>query len=372
MSNDDPREQKRRRLERSLDSLRDDIADLQGEITFSDLVSDLSQATAALPDLTADLQRLRSRGYAFRGDLEAAVDKAREEAEPVMEALRREINQVDDRLQREVKSLTRDASKIRGKILKNEQKISTLESKLRGVKSEISGVEDRLKAHSGPLLKSIGQTTAKVKDLHWTLDQFDSATFKMAPEERPVAVAAATWDNAPGGAQPAGMLMFTDHRVRFEQNEERVTKRKFLVFTAEKEHLHTLLLDEPVGHLEESQDATRGWVMKDQLLTVTGAKSAKAPTSTTFEISSGSASDWDGIVELIRSGDLSSHESEAAAVSRAPDIAGGAPAAAAAHRVKWPEQCAGCDAPLTAPVKGQTALVCEYCGTNHAVEYLQG
>lgn len=370
MTTENPREARRQKLARTLDNLRDDIADLKGEITFSELVEDVSEATASLPDLTEELKRLRSRGYAFRGDLEETLAEARSSADTVMTALRREIDQVDNRLQREVSRLSRDAAEITGNPLHNADSIESLESTVRGVKSEVSATSDRLEAHSTPLLKSISDVKAKVKDLHWTLDQFDSATFKMAPEERPIAAAEATWEDAPDADKPAGMLMFTDHRVRFEQKEERVTKRKFFVFAAEKESLQELMLDEPVGHLLDSVDSTRGWVMKDQLLTFSWSKKATAPATTTFEITSGSAADWDGVVELIRSGDLERYQAEAAATSQPQRIAGGAPAGAAAHKVVWPEKCAGCDAPLEAPVKGQTALICPYCGTNHPVQYL--
>ena len=375
MSNEDKelrRQQLESELERELDRLRDDVADLKGEVTFSDLVQQVADATAELPDLEQSLQRLRSRGYAFRGDLEETLSAAMEQAEPVMEALREEIDRVDNRLRRDVKELARDAAKITGNLLKKEHKIESLESKVRGVTAEVRATKDRLEATSKPLLDSIRELTSKVKDLHWTLDQFDSATFKMAPEERPITAAVAIWDDAPGSKKPEGMLMFTDHRVRFEQKEERVTKRKFLVFTAETETLHELLIDEPIGHLLDSQDSTRGWVMKDQLLTFQWDRKARVQQSTTFELTSGTAADWDEVVELIRSGDLASFEAQSAATSRAPDIAGGAPAGAAAHKVRWPQQCSACNAPLEAPVKGQTALACPYCGTSHAVEYLKG
>lgn len=371
MSSED-KELRRQQLESELDRLRDDVADLKGEITFSDLVQEVSDATADLPALEQSLQRLRSRGYAFRGDLETILTEASEQADPVMETLREEIDRVEDRLRRDVKKLSRDAARITGNLLKKEDDIESLESMVRGVSSEVQATKKRLEATSEPLLSSIRALSDKVKDLHWTLDQFDSATFKMAPEERPITAAAAIWEDCPSSKKPSGMLMFTDHRVRFEQNEERVTKRKFLIFTAETETLHELLIDEPIGHLLDSQDATRGWVMKDQLLTFQWDRKARVQQSTTFELTSGTAADWDGVVELIRSGDLASYEAQSAAGSRAPDIAGGAPAAGAAHKVRWPEQCSSCDAPLEAPVKGQTALTCPYCGTSHAVEYLEG
>lgn len=369
MSNEE-RELRKQSLKNKLERCRDDLADLQGKTAFSDVVEEVTSASASLPGLKEGLQKLRSRGYAFRGDLEEKLASAAAEIEPVLAKIRQEIDAVDDRLSRDVKSLSRDAGRITGQYIRNESQIDALESRVKGLKSEISSIEDRLEAHSESLLASVKELTDKIKDINWTLDQFDSATFKMAPEERPIAAAKATWEDDPEKEKPTGLLMFTDHRVRFEQNEERVTKRKFFVFAAEKESLHELLIDEPVGHLEDSQDSTRGWVMKDQLLTFSWSRKARCPSTTTFEVLSGSAADWDGVVELIKSGDLSDYEASTAAASRAPDIAGGAPAAAAAHKVKWPEQCISCNAPLDAPVKGQTALVCGYCGTNHAVEYL--
>ena len=60
--------------------------------------------------------------------------------------------------------------------------------------------------------------------------------------------------------------------------------RQFLLFAAEKEKIQKCWIDEPIGHLESSEDETKGWVLKDQLLVLTWASAARAPRTTTFEL----------------------------------------------------------------------------------------
>ena len=366
---EDPQEERRQELKRTLRKARKKIEDLRAEVTFSELIERAESCRAELPDVRAELVRLRSRGYAFRGDLEERLGEVDAELEPAIEQLRQRAEQATSRLQGEARQLTRAAGRITGNVLRNGRKIEALEVSARSFAREVSSVADTLTAIMSPLYQTVETVQSKTKDLHWTLDQFDEASFQMHPEERPVAAAQACWEDAPGGDKPKGLILFTDHRLYFEQKEERVTKRKFVFFTAETESLHTLLLNEPIGHLEDSTDATRGWVMKEQLLTFAWVSAAKAPAKTTFELSSGTAKDWDDLVELLRSADLEAYSAESAS-ERPSGIVGGAPPSGAAHLVRWPEHCSACAAPLTAPVKGQTAIACTYCGTNHAVEFI--
>ena len=72
MTNED-KELRREQLENELDRLRDDVADLSGEITFSDLVQEVADATAGLPGLEQSLQRLRSRDELATAHLKVAA-----------------------------------------------------------------------------------------------------------------------------------------------------------------------------------------------------------------------------------------------------------------------------------------------------------
>jgi len=360
-------EDRRQELASQLRRLQKKAEDLRGEVTFSEVIEEATDAEASLPAVGAELERLRARGYAFRGDLEDALGEVRDQLGDAVAELRDRAERASDRMRGEARTLSRQAAKLTPR---KARRIEALDAELRGFKREVREVRERLEALTAPLRAKLAMVSGKTKDLHWTLDQFDGASFKLQPAERPVAVTQATWEDAPGGAQPAGLLMFTDHRVYFEQKEEKVTKRTFIFFAAETESLHKLMIDEPLGHLEDASDATRGWVMKDQLLAFSWAREAKAPEKTTFKLASGTASDWDGVVELLRAGDLKAYEADAASTATS-DVVGGAPPTAARHEVRWPENCAACAAPLTAPVKGQTAIACGYCGTNHAVEFVE-
>ena len=366
-----PPEDLRERLEAELDELRDDVEELRGELAFSEVVEAVTETQARLPELREGLQRLRARGYAFRGDLEQTLADVTARAEPLLRTLHDEIRRAQDHLHREARELSRDVGRITGDPVRQQGQIRALAGRARALKRELEETTSRLKALAEPVTGPAAEVGQRTKDLHWTLDQFDEATFKLQPEERPIAAARATWEDAPGGEKPVGLLMFSDHRVFFEQKEERVTTRKFIFFTAETEKLHRLLLDEPVGHLQDSTDTTRGWVIADQLLTFAWSTDARAPRKTTFELDGGTAKDWDGVVELIRTGDLGRYTvGEQPAAAPAAEVPASAPPPAAAHKVRWPEKCASCDAPLSPPVKGQTSIACDYCATGHKVEFV--
>ena len=364
-----PSTEQQESLEQDLRSARRKLEKLQGEIHFSSLIDKATDARSDLPEVKSELQRLRSRGYAFRGDLETSLQDMESKIDDVIDELRRSASRRSSSLQDQVDDVRRTASSINGVSGKHAGRIESLESEVRSLTNSVKNAKDNLESISEPILKQYKEVKGKVKDLHWTVDQFESATFQMTPEERPVAVALVTWQDAPGGDEPEGMLLLTDHRMYFEQKEERVTKRKFMFFKAESENLHKLLLNEPIGHLQSSEDSTKGWVMKEQILTFSWSSAADAPSETTFKVNSGTAKDWDEVIELLRTGDLSTYEASTAS-NTAGDVVGSAPPVASGHQVRWPENCQSCQAPLTPPVKGQTAIVCEFCGTSHAVEFV--
>ena len=75
----------------------------------------------------------------------------------------------------------------------------------------------------------------------------------------------------------------------------------------------------------------------------------------TFEVESGSAKDWDTLVESIKDGSVEA------------DRVDGAPAPAESI-LTFAEQCSACAGALPPAVKGQVTLTCPYCGTvNHPV-----
>jgi len=350
-------EQHRQRLESTLSAARRDLAKARNEAHFADAIEQVSRRKAALPEHRAGLERLRSRGYAWRPELEVDLVTAEGEVDALLAALREDSRDAERALRSRFERAERSSDRIRGDVLDDEAEIEEMKAAVDDLEAAVDEAEKRLKAQAKPYSDRVDGVAKRIKELHWTMDQFDAATFDMRPEENPVAAAEAIWEDLPGDSDGCpGLLLFTDLRVRFEQREEVVTKKKFFFFTAEKEDVQAIQLDEPVGNLMASDDSTRGMVFKDQLLTFRWSDKAQAPSSTTFKLTSGSAKDWDDVVEMLISGDINRFRVDG---DSAPSNAG-AP-------LDWPRNCLGCGSAMPAPVKGQTVLPCPYCGTEHQV-----
>jgi hypothetical protein len=346
--------QQRDRNEELKDKLEDaqrDASRLIAKLSFSEELERIAAYEKKLVEGEASLKRLRGRSYVWRPDLEEKLQQGRNQVAPAQKVAREEASAASRDLRRRVDDLIEEGRSLarRGNFARNEASIEGYEREVDGVEQALDAAEERIKAAVAPLTTPVDELEKALKDLHWTVDQQDSASFKLEPDEHLIACVLASWEDHPEGARK-GVLFFTDHRVRFERKEEVATK-SFLFFTTEKKKVQELLINEPVGQLVSSDDSTRGWVMKDQLLAFSWAQDARCPKKTTFELEGGTAAEWDKVVELIRSGNLA----EFRARGEAKDLAA----------VRWPSACEGCGAVLPAAVKGQSELVCPYCQQKH-------
>ena len=178
------------------------------------------------------------------------------------------------------------------------------------------------------------------------LEAFDEGGFDLQPAENPIGVVGATWEDAPGKPQ-TGFLMLTDARIRFVQDEVK-KEGGFLGFGATKTHIKKLQIDEPVGYLASSDDSTRGWVFKDQVLAFKWTNDARYRT-TTFEVDGGYAKEWDALVESLKDGSIATDRVEGESFQD--------------EVLTFPTQCPACQGNLPAAVKGQRTIECPYCST---------
>lgn len=347
---------------RERDRLADQIGKLRQRANFTDPLETASKARARLPELRQALAAARARGYLFRQELEAQLAEAEGKADELVELARQEGARAGRDLRDDVDRLDDDQRGLgRLDLIAIGPLIDKQEADARRLEQAFADAEKRIAAITEPLRTRAAEVGKAVDELVFTLDQFAASTAKLLPEENPVACAPATWRDAPGGDEKPGRLLLSDHRIRFEHVEEKVTKRKMLFFAAEKEEVREVVLDEPIGHLLSSTDQQSGVIVKDQLLVFTWDKKAKAPGKTTIELDRGTSKDWDELIERLKKGDL---EREMVASGPKADTHG--------VPVQWPDKCTECGANLDAPVKGQTTIGCPYCGATHDVIMGQG
>lgn len=264
---------------------------------FESLVAELSRCQQDLPAIRRDLQQVRVRGYRFQPDLEDELAA---------------LNGV------------------------------TLNTSVTGGHAEALA---QLQVQAGPFVDRVSGLRGRVDGVRELLDRFSKDGLGLREGESPVGYARVSWTER--GA--TGDLLLTDQRVRFEQNQAEYDT-VLLIFRINKRMVRGMLLDEPIGRVDDVTNRTDGF-WGTRLLTVTWKPGGQAPDKTTFKVLRGSAKEWDALIEAARDGTL-------------PMV--GVDVMAAAERSRWPTKCDGCGASLPEPLRGITQLVCEYCGTGHA------
>ena len=331
---------------------------LQPKLMLTQVNDDLEDIDGAIQALPANIENIRDRGYVFKSYLErkvATLTSQWQELRPQVQAavatqaqqLRIEAGHVQNTLNR--RQLATNA-------------LSTLETKIGATLRNLEGMYDTLDTN-------VNQTQQQIDDISWTLQQIEQACFGLSPTEAPVEAVPATW--MVGGKDKdgiAGVLYLTDQRVIFEQKEEVATK-KVLFFATEKQKVQELMWQIPVGQVAKAVGSKRGFMNKDDYLSLTAAQGASftdkdgqpvrsadafARPLETIEIhlNGETGEDWQAFIGRVRSGEIDKErttpvEPEAIeAVSNAPT------------------KCSTCGATINQPIqRGQRELTCQYCGS---------
>lgn len=364
MSKMDPNEQEMRRvmLEGEVAYIQGIVGNAAGRLAFTGPLEDVSRRAQVLTGLHEQLARARARGYAWAGDLEQRLTAADGGAQRALEAARQESQRAASGLRGQVDAISRESSRVMGApVLKIAGQVESMATRCRALDGAIDAAERKVRDVAAPFVTQVDALEGQLKNIHWTLDQFESASFRMQPEENPLFAIKATWEDSPQGKRE-GLLMLTAHRIRFEHQEEVVLERSFLFFASKTEMRKALLLDTLVGHIAASDDSERGILIKDQMLTLTFRQPNGSMARATFEIDGRPAKEVDTIIEQIRGGDLERSRFQGAMPAQSKV---GVP-------VRWPNQCTNCGAGLQPPVRGQTFITCEYCRHNHDVVLGEG
>lgn len=330
--------------------LRGDVDNLQKKATFTDSVRPVMDRVAKLDAMDAEIRRLRARGWVWDPEWERVRADLAARSGDLVADLRKETGIAAERVCRRLSDVEMAASQLTP-ALHHADDIQRLEREKDAIEDEIRNIDQRITALAHPFQVPFDELQRELIEADTHLDRFEAARFRLNAGEHPWLTVDATWEDAPNG-KLNGFLYFTDRRIRFEQKET-ITTKKWLIFTASSEEKHELLLDEPVGSLLSSDDATRGMLFKDQLLTLKWAPGSRY-RQTTFDVNTGYAKEWDGRIEDLKAGKLGHLMIESVAAN--PN---------AGMPVNAPRKCEACGGNLDAPVRGMTVLTCKFCGHRH-------
>jgi hypothetical protein len=332
-----------------LENLQGEFDDLQESLLMTRVRSDMEEVGTKLSLLPSKIEHLRTRGYVFRSFLENKIEVLAEKWGQTRARAAQEINRRTRELEREsdeTEGVLRQAaaSAREASVSRAESAINTLESKVRAAQSAIEAMYNTLE-------QNVSQTSAQVDEIEWLLDQIDEACFQLHPAEDPVLACEAEYMETEKEG-PKGILYLTDERLVFERKEQVATK-KVLFIATEKETVHELLFEVPVGQIEEvkAQDRKKFLRRKEmlELLLVPEADLSEV----TFRLHGGAKNEaWDALIGRVKSGEIAKER------TRPKDQAVVEAARSA------PTKCTTCGATLPAEiVRGQREITCEYCGS---------
>ena len=332
------------------------------KLSFDGVLNDINAKGAALGKAAEDVARARARGYIWAGDLEEKLRAAQSLSQSAVSTARNETQRAARELKGRADALLSRAGRMSGRPAHTvESEARSLAVEASGLSSAIDAAERRARESVGPFVTTVDALVSKLTGVHFTLDCFEQASFRLQPEENPVLALKATWNDSPQGERE-GLLLFTAHRVRFEHTEEVVLERSFIFFASRTETRRALLLDGLIGQLAASDDAEQGVLFKDQLLVLQFKQGSNLPARATFKLEGVSAKEADTLVEQLRTGDMQRARYQGPMPTNSNV---GVP-------VRWPSKCETCGAALTPPVRGQNLIACEYCAAQHPVELGQG
>jgi hypothetical protein len=332
-----------------LEDLQDKFNDLQESLLLTRVRNNMEEVGTKLSLLPNKIEQLRTRGYVFRSFLENKIKVLAEKWRQTRASVSREIDKRTRELEQEsdqAESVLRQAaaSVREASVSRAESAINTLESKVQAAASAIEAMYNTFE-------QNVNQTSAQVEEIEWLLGQIDEACFELHPAEDPVMACEAEYMETEKEG-PKGILYLTDERLVFERKEEVATK-KVLFIATEKETVHELLLEVPVGQIEEikAQDKKK-FLGRKEMLELLFAPEADF-SGATFRLHGGAKNeDWDALIGRVKSGEIDkerTHPKDEAVME----------AARAA-----PTKCPTCGATLPAEiVRGQREITCEYCGS---------
>jgi DNA repair exonuclease SbcCD ATPase subunit len=339
------------RLNRRLRSVQDQAKKLQSAVRFAshrDRLEDLSTLLGVLPQR---LMELRTRGYPFEKGLEEKLELVQQKWPRQLPRVRAQIDSEADRLASdmgEVEELVQQATSLSGTpsevdaaLSRAEQAGEALEAKSEAAAAAIDGMYDQIESE-------VSELESRLQKIASLLDRFAEASFSLLPAESPFGAVKARWDKG-GKDDPLGVLYLTDQRLLFEQKQEVATK-KLLFITTEKKLVQELLLEAPLGQVEEVKASRKGLLGHEDHLDLSFSSDAGV-RSAHFHLDGQDCMKWQAWIGQAKAGELDKDrtvEVDQELVDRARQA---------------PTRCPVCNGPITQRVlRGMDQIACEYCG----------
>jgi|GEM_PF-4515393 len=334
-----------------LSSIQNDITDLKRKYLFDDVFGNIRDIEKKLNGIENGIRTVRQKGFVYGKEWEKMVIDYKGELPRIKTSIQTESNNIANIHSFTLDQMVSEISSMRSDFETNPANyyshIDSVESRISPIKSLIKDADNKLKAIIQPMEEKLNTLDKRIKRIDNGFEQIEKASFKLLEGESPVDAWSAQYLKE-GKKGPKGMIFLTDKRFRFEQNEDVVVSRRFLVVT-KKERRQELLIDEPIGLIVSSKDSEKGFFLaRKEMLHLDfehGAKIREATFRTNVD-----SKEIDDVLDSVISGGISktiTDEGTKTEEKTLPKI----------------DKCPACGASFTKPiVKGMTHIRCEYCG----------
>ena len=338
-----------------LSSIEKDANSLKTKYLFQNIFSNVRDIETKIGTLGNSLQTVRQKGFIFGKDWENSIIAYQQELPGIKTNIQTESQNIANVHSFTLNSIISEVISVRANFESSPgsyySHIDSLGSRLTPINTMVNDAENKLQAMIQPMQDKVNRITTHITRIDKGFENLESASFKLLAEENLVDV----WDAMylkEGKKGPRGFIYLTDKRIRFEQNEDVVVSRSFLVVT-KKERVRKLMIDEPIGRITASKDAERGFFLaRKEMLDLEFGQGAKVRKAT-FRLFTDSKQ-VDNILDSVVSGGIEVTKTAAASEQEK---------AKEAKPLPKIDKCPACGASFNKPiVKGMTHIKCDFCG----------
>lgn len=338
-----------------LSSIESEANTLKTKYLFQSIFSNVRDIETKLANMGNSLQTVRQKGFIFGKDWEDSIIAYQQELPGIKTNIQTESQNIANVHSFTLNSIVSEVVSIRSSFESSPgsyySHIDSLKSRLDPIERMVNDAENKLQSMIQPMYDKVTRIATRIDRIDKGFENLESASFKLLVEENLVDV----WDAMylkEGKKGPRGFIYLTDKRIRFEQNEDVVVSRKFLVVT-KKERVRKLMIDEPIGLITASKDAERGFFLaRKEMLDLEFGHGSRVKKAT-FRLFTDSK-EVDNILDSVVSGGIDASKTAAAAEQEKEKESKPLPKI---------DKCPACGASFDKPiVKGMTHIKCEFCG----------
>jgi len=316
-------------------ALQNEVNALQDEMMLKGARTELERLESEVQGLERRLSALRAKGYVVEKSLEGDVqvlasqwERVRQNALSVLEQQTALLGETMQSIQASLGQLLGMA----GNLAAARPLYMQVKSALASAQAQAEAAEDTVFAQFDAYDDEVSSLDTHFDWVEWMLDALKTATFQLMATESGVAAVEAQWLR-PGLEPENGVLFLTDQRLLWEDRvgdfevKLEVPLSQVLAVQTEEED------DEETDIIVCSLDA--------------GAPVSEAR----FLLSQPVGEPWVQMINRARAGEYARDRSEPVDETELERIR------------QAPTECSNCGAPFTAPIlRGQTEIVCTYCG----------